>query len=110
MVVWQVVAISVRRHGSDRLALDVDVVNGRLDEARPPQGGANRLSAVPQLESARARFEEERCEDEEVLAAHERDLDVAPTTQAPLEVSRRGDATKSSAKYDDTHGSLLLVR
>jgi hypothetical protein len=65
---------------------------------------------VPQFEPSRAGFKQERREDEEVLAVHERDLDVAPPTQAPLEVSRRGDATKSSAKYDDTHGSLLLVR
>ena len=40
-------------------------------------------------------------EDEEVLAAHERDLDVAPPTEAPLEVPRHGDATESPTEHDN---------
>jgi hypothetical protein len=56
---------------------------------------------VPQFKSSGARFEQQRREDEEVLAAHERDLDVAPPAEAPLEVPRRGDATKPSAQHDN---------
>ena len=103
LVIWHVVFTSFWRHGSHGLAFDVDVVNVRLDEARPAQGGADRLSAVPQFQPSRAGFEQERREDEEVLAAHERDLDVALSAQAPLEVPRRCDATESSAEHDDTH-------
>jgi hypothetical protein len=76
MVVRHVVAPSFGRNGSHGLAFDVHVLDVRLDEARPPQGGADRLSALPQFQPARAGFEQERREHEEVLAAHERDLDV----------------------------------
>src|SRR4051812_9730359 len=81
-------------------------VNARLDEACPPQGGADRLRAVPQFQPPRAGFKQERGEDEEILAADKRNLDIAPTTQTPLEVARRGHATKASAEYDNTHGCL----
>ena len=110
MVVSQIVGTSLRRNGSHGLAFDVDVVNGRLDESRPPQGGADRLGAVPQFQPSRAGFEQQRREDEEVLAAHERDLDVAPPAEAPLEVPRRGNAAKPSAQHDNAHRWLLLVR
>src|SRR6476661_4293447 len=90
-------------NGSHRLAFDIDAVNVRLDEARPPQGGADRLSAMPQFQPARAGFEQKRRKDEEVLAADERDLEVAPRAQPPFEVPRGCDATKSSTEDDNTH-------
>jgi len=40
---------------------------------------------------------------EEVLAAHESDLDIGVPAQDPLEVSHGRYATESAAEDDDTH-------
>ena len=58
---------------------------------------------MPQLQAAGAGLEQERREHEEVLAAHERDLDIRAPPQHPLEVSHGGDAAESAAEYDDAH-------
>jgi hypothetical protein len=81
------------------------MIDAGLDESRSWQGGADRLRAVPQFQPSGTRFEQERREHEEVLAADERDLDIGLVSQAPLEVPRGRDATKSSAEYDNAHDS-----
>jgi len=90
VVVRQVVVGAFPRNdGSNDLTLQVDIFNRRLDEPRAPKSGTDRLSAVPQFQSSGARFEQKRCHDEEILTAHERDLDIAVPTQTMLEVTRR---------------------
>jgi hypothetical protein len=64
---------------------------------------------MPQLQPAGAGLEQERREHEEVLAAHERDLDVRVPPQESLEVPRRGHAAESTAEHDDAHVPSLDV-
>ena len=96
--------------GSNGLALHVDRFDGRLDKARPPQGCADGLRAVPQFQPSGARFEQKRRDDEEILAAHERDLDVTVAAQRPLQVARRRHATESASEHNNTHRVVLPVQ
>ena len=103
MVVRQRMNTAIRGDGSNDPALHVDTCDGCLDEAGVPEGGPDRLRAVAQLQPAGAGFEQERRDDEEVLAADERDLDVPVPAEKSLQVSRGRHATESAAQYDDTH-------
>jgi hypothetical protein len=82
---------------------DVDVLYGRLDEARPAQRGPDRLRAMSQLEDPGARLEEQRRQHEEVVAAHERDLDAVLSADQALEVARHRHPTEATPKDHDTH-------
>src|SRR5262245_27917418 len=107
MVVRQVVRRFVGG-GSNRLALHVDALNGGFDKAGPSERGTDWLRAVPQFQPSGARFEQQWCNDEEVLATHERDLDVPAAAQKPLEGTRRGHAPESTAQHDNTHGAAIV--
>jgi hypothetical protein len=58
---------------------------------------------VPEFKAPGAGLEQQRREHEEVLAAHERDLDVPSCAQDPLEMTRGRHAAESAAQYDDSH-------
>ena len=103
MVVGQLVCIAFRDHGSNELSVEDNRFDGGFDEAGSSKRGADGLRAMPQLQAAGTGLEQKRCEHEEVLAAHESDLDIRAPTQHPLEVSHGGDAAESAAKYNNTH-------
>src|SRR6188474_532645 len=104
VVVGQFVGGSFRRDDPHDLAVDIDVFDRRLDEARAPEAGADRLRAMAKLQDAGARLEEERAEEEEVVAADERDLDVGPPAELPVEMASGGEASDSAAQNEDPRG------
>ena len=110
MVVSVALATAIRCHSSYELSVDVNRFDGGFDEAGSSKCGADRLSAVQQLHSAGACLEQEWRDHEEVLAAHERDLDICAPTQDTLEVSRGSHAAESAAKDDDTHAPSRIGR
>jgi hypothetical protein len=61
---------------------------------------------MPQFQPAGAGFEQGRRQYEEVVATHERDLDVTVRAQESLEVACGCHAAESTANYDDTHAVL----
>ena len=90
-----------RRDDAHDASFDVDVFDGRLDEARAAEAGADRLRAVAQLQHTGAGLEEERAQEEEVVAADERDLDVGPRGEWPVETARGGQPADSAAEDHD---------
>ena len=88
--------------GSDGMrepTFHVHTVDRRLDEARSPERRADWLRAVPKLDPAGAGLEEERREDEEILAAHERNLDVCACD--PLQVTDGCETAEPAAEHHD---------
>jgi hypothetical protein len=85
----------------------VNTIDGGLDEACVAESGTNGLRAVPELQPSGAGFEEEGREDEEVLAAHKRDLDIRTPAKQALEMARGRHAAKAAAQHDDTHRVVL---
>src|SRR6185437_3070639 len=82
-------------------SLDVDVRDLSFDEAGPPERGPDRLRAMPQLQPARAGLEEERGEDEGVVATDQGDIDPAPRAAEALEMAGHGDAAESASEHHD---------
>jgi hypothetical protein len=103
MVVGHVVRAAFGGLGSNELSFEVNRFDGGFDEAGSMKCGADGLRAVSQLQPARACFEQERREHEEVLAAHESDLDVCVPPQDPLEVWHGGHPAESAAEDDNAH-------
>src|SRR5688572_26918972 len=110
MVVRQVMTGASGGHGSNQPALHVNGLNRRLDEACPRKGRTDRLCAVPQFQSARAGFEQQRRDDEEVLAADERDLQLVMPAHPPLQMARGCHAAKYAAQHDHTHVAPPFVQ
>src|SRR3954468_17783815 len=103
MVVRHVVRRAAAGSGANDLPIDVDALNCGLDKTRRLKCSTDRLRTVPQLQPSRAGFEQKWRDDEEVLTAHERNLDPRASAQRPLEVACRRHAAESAAQYDDTH-------
>src|SRR6185312_17438001 len=80
---------------------EVDVVGRGLDELGVPEKWPDGLRAVAQLERARARLEEERRDQKEIVAADEDDFDVAPCADERFELAREDHAAESAAQDDD---------
>ena len=83
MVVGQAVRAAFGSHGSNELSFEVNRFDGGFDEAGALKGGADGLRAMSQLQPAGACLEQERREHEEVLAAHESDLDICSAAAGP---------------------------
>jgi hypothetical protein len=78
----------------------------RFDEPRAAERRPDRLRAMAQLQRAGAGLEQERGEDEGMVAAHQGDLDVRAPLAEPLEMPRRRHAAEPAAEYQDAvHGS-----
>src|SRR4029078_1813706 len=107
MVVWQRMIDSLRSNGSNDLSFHVNLFNRGLDEARTSKRGADWLRAMPQFQPSRARLEQQRCEDKEVFAAHQRNLDHPLPAPHSRRVARGCLAPESAAKHDDTRAVLL---
>jgi hypothetical protein len=90
-------------HGSNELSFEVNRFDCGFDEAGSLKCGADGLRAMSQLQPAGACLEQERREHEEVLAAHESDLDICAPPQDPLEVSHGRHAAESAAEDDNAH-------
>jgi hypothetical protein len=56
---------------------------------------------VAELQHTGAGLEEERAEQKEVVAADERDLDVGPPGELPVEVTCGGEAADPAAEHED---------
>src|ERR1700754_3490407 len=82
-------------------AVQVDAADGRLDEARRPQVGADRQGTVTGIERPGADLKQQWRQDDEVVPADEDDLDVRPTATQPLQVTGGRHAAEAAAKDDD---------
>jgi hypothetical protein len=96
-------------HGANELSFEVDGFDCAFDEACSLKCGADGLCAMSQLQPAGACLEEEGREHEEVLAAHERDLDIRAPPEHPLQLSHRCYAAKSAAEDDNAHVTSRIV-
>jgi hypothetical protein len=103
VVVRQVVRVALGSHGADELSFDLDRFDGGFDEAGSLKCSADGLRAVTQLQPAGACLEQKGREHEEVLAAHESELDIWAPPQDPLEVSHGRHAAESAAEHDNAH-------
>ena len=109
MVVGQAVGAVFGSHGSNELPFEVNRFDGGFDEAGSLQCCADGLRAMSQLQPAGACLEQERREHEEVLAAHESDLDIFAPPQDPFEVSHDRHAAESPAEDENAHGSSRIT-
>ena len=82
LVVRQLVRFALQGRHVDRAPVQVDALDGGLDEPGGPQERADGQRAVPHLQGAGTDLEEQRVHEEEVVAAHEDDLDVGPPSQS----------------------------
>jgi hypothetical protein len=103
LVVRQAVRGAFGTHGSNDLVLHINRFDRGFDEASASKGSADGLRAVSQLQPSGACLEHEWGEHENILAAHQRDLDIFVSAQHPLQVSHGGDAAESAAEYNNAH-------
>ena len=91
----------------DRAVLQVDALYSRLGEAGGSQERPHRERAVPEVESSRAHLEEQRRDEEEVVPAHQDDLDIRPPLAELFQVAGGVHATEATA--EDHDASLLRL-
>jgi hypothetical protein len=111
MVVGEVVHSPFGGDDAHHTPFDIDMLDRRLDEARASEARADRLRAVAELEHAGARLEEEGAQQEEVVPADERDLDVGLSGELSVEMAGGGEAADATAEDEDTsagHGRARL--
>jgi hypothetical protein len=85
----------------DHAPLQVDLLNRRLDEPGGPQKGADRQGAVAHVQGAGTDLEEQRGHQEEVVPAHQNDLDIRAALAKPFQAASGVDATKAAAENQD---------
>ena len=74
-----------------------------FESAGTRRRAAFRLRTMAQLEHPGARFEEERRQHKEVVAAHELDVDVTSAAEEPLELACRRQTGEAATQHDDAH-------
>src|SRR5262249_42093885 len=72
--------------------------NGGLDEPSGPQNGPDGEGAMVHVESPGKRLEQQRCYDQEIVPAHQDDLDIRAALEEPFQMAGRGDAPKAAAQ------------
>ena len=100
LIVGQLDGSTGRGH-ADRPALQVDALHASLAEAGGSQERPHGERAVPQVEGARAHLEEQRRDQEEVVPAHQDDLDIRPPLAELLQVAGGVDPAEATAKDHD---------
>ena len=99
MVVGLVARTALWSQGWNDLSRDVNRFHCGFDEPGSSKRGADGLRAMPQFQAACTGLEQERCEHEEVLAAHESNLDVR--AQGSFEVACGRHAAEPAAQHHD---------
>ena len=89
------------------LPLEIDGLDGSFDEVHTPQAWPDRLRAMAKLENTRARFEQERAEQKEIVAADERYFDVVPPANQSIEVPGSSQAAHAATQDDDLLSGLI---
>jgi hypothetical protein len=74
VVVGKLVLDTFRRARPHDATFDLDLLDGRLDEARVTEARTDRLRAMAELQDAGAGLEEERAQQKKIVAANERNL------------------------------------
>ncbi len=101
MVVGKVIRVALGGDGVHHAPVDIHALDVRLHESRAPQGGPNGLGAVPELQGPGARLEEQWREHEEIVAAHQGDLDTGSLAAQSLEVAGDGHASEPTTQHHD---------
>ena len=104
LVVGQLAALP-RRGQVNHPALQVDALNGGLDEPRGPQEGTDGEGAVAQVKGSGTDLEQQRRHDEEVVPAHQDDLDIRQAPAKPFQVTGGVDAAEAAAEDQIDCGS-----
>ncbi len=82
----------------DHPTLQVDALNRRLDETRGPQKGTDREAAVAQFKGSGKDLKQQWRHEQEVVPAHQNDLDVRVVFEEPFQVAGRVDSAKAAAE------------
>ncbi len=98
MVVGQLVVLTVGGH-VDHTAFQVDALNRGLPEPCASQERADGEGAVSQVEGSRADLEQQRRHDQEVVPAHQSDLDIGTALAKFLQVAGGVHATEAATQY-----------
>jgi hypothetical protein len=111
MVVVEFVMVVVKTMGDRHpFRLNIDRVHLTRKEIHPSQKLAYRIHDVAEIEIAGRHFVEHGRKQKEVVAVNQRDLDIGPTGQHPLEINGRLQATESAAENEDLcrfiHGNI----
>jgi len=69
---------------ADHAPIQVDVLDGGLDETGGAQKGTDGEGAIPQVQGAREDLEQQRRHEQEVVTAHQDDFHVRPSPEEPL--------------------------
>ena len=100
LIVGQVAGSPGRGH-ANRPALQVDALHAPLAEAGGPQERPHGERAVPQIEGARAHLEQQRRHQEEVVPAHQDDLDIRPPLAELFQLAGGVDPAEAPAEDHD---------
>src|SRR5207244_11906479 len=73
----------------------------RFDEGGGPQERADREGAMAGIERPGADLEQQRGHQDEIVPAHEDDLDIPPALAKPLQAAGRGHTPEAAAKDHD---------
>ena len=85
----------------DDALVQVDALNGGLDEPSGAQKSADWNGAGPQVQNARKDLEQQRRHEHEVVPAHQNDFNVRPPTKESFQVAGSGDTAKTAAENQD---------
>ena len=86
---------------ADHAPVQVDALDGGLDEPGGAQEGADGEGAGAQVQGPREDLEQQGRHEHEVVPAHQDDLDVRPPPEEPFQVAGGGDAPEAAAEDHD---------
>jgi hypothetical protein len=101
MIERELAGVTLGDANVNHLAIDIHFLDSAFDEVNPSKAWPDWLCTVAKLEHARARLEEKRTQQEEIVAAYECDLDIVTATDQPIEMTRCGKAADPSTEDDD---------
>jgi len=93
-------------HAADathRARVHVDTVHLGLDKCYVTKNASYRIDNVARVKLTRRHFVQHRSEQHEVLAAHERHLNIGAARKCLVEIHGRAKPCEAAARYDDLH-------
>jgi hypothetical protein len=93
-------------HAADathRARVHVDTVHLGLDKCHVTKNASYRIDNVARVKLTRRHFVQHRSEQDEILAAHERHVDIRTARESLVEIHGRAEPCETAARYDDLH-------
>jgi hypothetical protein len=93
-------------HAADathRAHVHVNTVHLGLDKSHVTKNASYRIDNVARVKLARRHFVQHRSEQHEILAAHERHVDIRAARESLVEIHGRAEPCEAAARYDDLH-------